>query len=229
MSNKAEILVQRPDSRTLVLDQAAKLFRERGYAGTSLRDIATASGIKSASLYYHFASKDEIVAEVLNIGVSTVHEEVRRRVAALGEHATPADRIREAIAAHLGALLVLDDYTGANIRIFGHVSQQVREATMPPRDRYEDWWRELFADAEARGAFRPGTDVRLVRLLMIGAMNWSMEWHRPRGDAEDSVADIAQSLSDMALHGILAEQELAPTKSGKPQDRSRRARVSVLK
>lgn len=207
MSTVIEPVSSRVDSRTFVLDQAARLFRERGYAETSLRDIATACGIKTASLYYHFASKEEIVAEVLNTGVATVYEEAQRSVDALGEDAAPADRIRAAIAAHLRALLEIDDYTGANIRIFGHVSPHVRAVTMPQRERYEEWWRELLSAAAAAGAFRPGTDVRLVRLLLLGAMNWSVEWHQPRRGSADSVAAIARGLADMALNGVLADSD----------------------
>jgi AcrR family transcriptional regulator len=209
------------DSRRLVLDQAARLFRERGYAETSLRDIAVACGMKPASLYYHFASKEEIVTAVLDTGVLTVSDEVRRGVAALGAEAPAADRLRAAIGAHLRALLELDDYTGANIRIFGHVPPRVRAATMAPRERYENWWRGLLADAAAEGAIRPGTDLRLLRLLLLGAMNWSVEWHRPRRGDADSVARIADTLAGMVQHGVFT-QGTAPLGTV-PQARTRRA------
>lgn len=199
----------RPDSRRLVLDHAARLFRERGYAETSQRDIADACGIRTASLYYHFASKDEIVAEVMSTGIATVSTEVRRQVEALGADAAPAIRLRAAITGHLRAVLEIGDYTGANIRIFGHVPPQVRDLTIAARDEYEAWWRDLLADAAARGAIRPGVDLKLIRLLLLGAMNWAVEWHRP--DAEGSVEAIADTLTAMALHGIFA---------GLPQDTS---------
>ncbi len=205
-------------SRRLVLDQAARLFRGQGYAETSLRDIADACGMKTASLYYHFASKEEIVTAVLNTGVATVYDEARRNVDALGAGAAPEARLRTAIGAHLRALLELDDYTGANIRIFGHVPPHVRAATMAERDRYEDWWRDLLADTAARGAIKPGTDLRLVRLMLLGAMNWSVEWHRLRRGKADSVAAIARGLGDMVLLGILDQTAPPPV-----ADRVRRA------
>jgi AcrR family transcriptional regulator len=197
-------------SRRLILDHAARLFRERGYAETSLRDIATVCGMKTASLYYHFASKEEIVIEVLNTGVTTVSEEAKRRVDMLGPDAPPAARLHAAISAHLHALLELDNYTGANIRIFGHVSPGVRAATMDQRERYEQWWRDLLSDAATRGAIRPDTDVRHLRLLLLGAMNWTVEWHRPRPDEKDSVEAIARSLTSMALHGAFTDPPTQP-------------------
>jgi AcrR family transcriptional regulator len=192
-------------SRLMVLDHAARLFRERGYAETSLRNIAGACSIKTASLYYHFASKDEIVIEVLNTGVARVSAEARMRVDALGDDAAPAERLHAAICGHLHALLQPDSYTGANIRIFGHVPPHVRAATMEQREQYEQWWRDLLADAEAKGMIRPGTDLRTVRLLLLGAMNWAVEWHTPRAGESETVSAIADSLTGMALHGIFAE------------------------
>ena len=59
-----------------ILDAAASLFRQRGYGAVSLRSIAQAAGIKAGSIYYHFASKDEIVTEILNAGILAVHAEV---------------------------------------------------------------------------------------------------------------------------------------------------------
>jgi AcrR family transcriptional regulator len=209
-------------SRRLILDQAAQLLRQRGYAETSMRDIAPGCGMKTASLYYHFPSKEEIVIEVLNTGVATVSEEARRRVDLLSPDAAPAERIRAAISAHLHALLDLDDYTGANIRIFGHVPAHVRAATMAGREHYEQWWRDLLADAAARSAIRPGTDLRHLRVLLLGAMNWSVEWHKPRPDTNDSVDAIAHSLTTLALRGVFIEPPKRPlrprrTKAGKPK------------
>lgn len=189
------------ESRRLVLDHAAKLFRAHGYAAVSLRDIAAACGIKAGSLYYHFASKEQIVAEVLNTGVDTVFDEARRSVEALPPDAPLALRLRAAIGAHLHSLLGLDDYTGANIRIFGHVPERVRAAAVAHRRRYEDWWRALLDRGAAEGAFAPGTDLRLVRLFLLGAMNWSLEWHRP---GSQDVDDIAERLATMVLHGVSA-------------------------
>ena len=210
----------RNGSRRMILDHAARLFRQRGYAETSLRDIATACGMKTASLYYHFASKEEIVTEVLNTGVAAVSEEARRRVDVLGSDAAPAERVQAAISAHLHALLEGDDYTGANIRIFGHVPPHVRVATMQSREQYEQWWRDLLADAAARGAIRPCTDLAHLRLLLLGAMNWSVEWHEPRRD--QSVEAVASSLTALALHGVFIQ---AP----KPQKRPRRTKTGKPK
>jgi AcrR family transcriptional regulator len=189
------------ESRRLVLDHAARLFRAHGYAAVTLRDIAAASGMKTGSLYYHFESKEQIVAEVLNTGVDTVSDQARRSVEALPPDTPLALHLRAAIGAHLHALLGLDDYTGANIRIFGHVPDRVRAAAMAHRRSYEDWWRDLLDRGAAEGAFAPGTDLRLVRLFLLGAMNWSLEWYRP---GSRDVEELAEKLAAMVLHGVAA-------------------------
>src|SRR5690606_13423093 len=79
--------------RLLILNNAAHLFRTKGYAATSLRELAAACDMKAGSIYYHFESKDAIVAEVLHIGVTQVYDEVRRVTTELGKQASSRDLI----------------------------------------------------------------------------------------------------------------------------------------
>ncbi len=202
--------------RRLALNHAARLFRTQGYAAVTMRDIATSCGVKAGSLYYHFASKEQIVVEVLNTGMDMVSARVRRHMGMLPAGAALPLRLRTAIAAHLHTLLGRDDYIAANIRIFGQVPDRVRTEALAHRRLYEDWWQGLLDQAAHDGAFLPGTDVRLVRLFLMGAMNWSLEWHyfsgqdSSPGDAagpdsrEQDVDAIADRLAAMVLHGVSA-------------------------
>ena len=116
-----------------VLNVAARLFREQGYGAVSLRKIAEAAGIKAGSIYYHFGSKDEIVAAVLDAGIQVVHESMRQAVSALPEGTGAEAILRTAIGAHLRALLDASDYSSANVRIFGQVPSEYRRAESWPR------------------------------------------------------------------------------------------------
>ncbi|HUN50820.1 MAG TPA: TetR/AcrR family transcriptional regulator [Candidatus Sulfotelmatobacter sp.] len=185
-------------SRRHILDCAARLVRRQGYAATSLRDIAAASGMKAGSLYYHFASKEEIVTEMLNIGVQTVFGEVRRSVEALGDPPA-ASRVETAVRAHMRAIFEIDDYNGASIRIFGQVPPRVRDAALGERDAYEEYWHKLLEQDAAEGRLRPEVDRTLLRLFLFGAMNWALEWYDPAG--KYSVTDVARALSDIVLRG----------------------------
>src|SRR5689334_12626068 len=89
------------EMRQLVLDTAAALFRDKGYAATTMREVAERCGIRAASLYYHFPAKDEILAEVFDYGVRRVSDAVRAAVERLPASASSYAKVRAAIVAHL--------------------------------------------------------------------------------------------------------------------------------
>ena len=187
------------EGRTLILDTAARLLREDGYAATSLRDIAAECGMKAGSLYYHFASKDEIIGEVLRIGVERVADHVRVSVAALPRDADARTLLQTAVRAHLSALLELHDYTSANVRIFGQVPVAVRDAHIATRDAYERFWTSLLRRCARAGDWNPQRKLPLTRLFVINALNGSLEWFT-HGRA--SVAQIADELTALVLDGL---------------------------
>lgn len=189
-------------SRQRILDCAARLFRQRGYGGTSLRDIAAASGMKSGSLYYHFASKDEIVIDVLNIGVARVTEAVQNAVAGLPSNAPASDVIDVSIHEHLRALHEMGDYTSANVRIFGQVPEAVREGHKPTRRIYEEYWEKLLTRAVKSGELRAGTDPHFMLALLISSLNATLEWFDP---ARGPVDRLATLFSALVRQGIAAK------------------------
>ena len=185
-----------------ILNVAARLFREQGYGAVSLRRIAEAAGIKAGSIYYHFGSKDEIVVAILDEGIWAVHDRMRRAISDVsgGDAATV---LRAAIRAHLRALLDVSDYSSANVRIFGQVPQSVRDANLPARRAYEAEWDGLLSRLKADGALREVVDVRRLRLMLIGALNATLEWFDPeRGSAEA----LASAYADVFLNGVLAKR-----------------------
>ena len=195
-----------PGTRQRVLMVAARLFRTQGYAATPLRDIASAAGMKAGSLYNHFSSKEEIVVEILNLGVQTAFDRVRAEVERLGE-APCRTVLRAAIFAHLTCLLGEDNFTSANIRIFAHVPPHVRDATMTLRHGYERFWVELLGRCAAQGAVRPDIDLRMLSMFLFGAMNWALEWYRP---GRHSIAQLADELVTLYLAADAAEPARRP-------------------
>ena len=202
-----------PEGRRLILDAAARLFRERGYSATSLRDIAAGCGMKAGSLYYHFASKDEIVSEVLRIGVERVAEEVRRAVMALPPDADVRLVLFTAVRTHLWALLELQDYTSANVRIFGQVPLAVREGHNAVRDSYERYWNILLQRCAIEGRFDPERDLRLARLFLFNALNGSLEWYHPGVTSLDA---LARELTDLVLYGLTARNGATDPQAATP-------------
>jgi AcrR family transcriptional regulator len=188
--------------RAQILDSAAWLFRERGYASVTMREIAFAAGMKAGSLYYHFTSKDDIVTEVLNFGVEAVFALVRERVDALPQ-GTPATLVFEAaVTAHMESLLGLQAYTSANTRIFAQVPGHVRTRTLPVREAYERYWDGLFKRMCVEGAVGADKDLRLARLFLFGAMNGALEWFNPEGELP--AAALGRRLALQTLQGLAA-------------------------
>ena len=185
--------------RQLVLDTAARLFRTEGFAGTSLRDIAGEAGMKAASLYHHFESKDAIVGEVLRMGVEQVFAIVRGAVEQLPANAGARALLQTAIHAHLQGMHGLQDYTCANLRIFGQVPRHVREAHLPLRDAYERYWAELLTRCARQGGIDRRRDLRLARLFLIPAMNGTLDWFQ---GGEVSLKAIAVELTELVLNGL---------------------------
>jgi AcrR family transcriptional regulator len=182
-------------SRRLILDTAARLLRSGGYHQTTLREIAEAVGIRKASLYHHFASKEEIVEAVVNDGVRFVHDAV---VAALVDTrgTTPRQRLEAAIIAHLTALHGQRDYTTASFRVFTFGATPVPESVRAARRAYEGVWRGLIAELQTAGALPPERSPDLMRYMILGAMNGSIDWFRP---GRFVIADVAQEFASLVL------------------------------
>ena len=186
-------------TRRKILDAAARTFRDKGYAATTLNDIADAAEIRAASLYYYFRSKEDLLDAVFGIGMQRVVDAVRQRAAALPANAPLADRIQAAIEAHLEMLLQQGDYTSANIRIFGQVPKSVQRRQLPLREDYAEFWRELLDKAQKAGEIRTDIDLGIMRMLIFGALNWCTEWHDPR---KGPVREIARQACVLVLEGI---------------------------
>lgn len=211
-SSSAKLGTPVSEGRQLVLDTAAKLFREEGYASTSLRDIAAEAGMRAASLYHHFESKDAIVGEVLRIGVERVFEHVQTSVDELPVDASPHAILQVAIHSHLQGMLQLQDYTSANVRIFGQVPLHVKEAHLPLRDAYERYWASLLVRCSKSGPIDRQRDLRLARLFLITAMNGTPDWFQ---GGEVSLKAMADELTELILSGLLSRSQ-SDVSSSKP-------------
>lgn len=165
-------VVPRADNRLpLILDSAARFFSEKGFGYTSMRDIAGAAGMLPGSLYYHFASKEELLVAVYAEGVRRIKEAV---VAALARGGAPWTRLENACAAHLEGLLEDSDYGQVVIRVRPEDAPEVAAQLVALRDEYE----RTFAQALDALPLPPRTDRRVLKLMLMGALNWSQTWYR---------------------------------------------------
>jgi len=157
-----------------LLDVAARLFAERGYAGTSMRDIAVEVKMLPGSMYYHFASKEELLVAVYRAGVTELQTATATAMAAASE---PWARLEALCAAHLETVMRDSDYAHVLIRVMPDDIPAAAERLRELRDSYE----AVFRDAIAQLPLPARSDRRALRLMLIGALNWAALWFDPQG------------------------------------------------
>jgi len=172
-----------------ILEAAARLFAAKGYAATSIRDIAQQVGILSGSLYYHFASKEEVLLEVHARGVSQVTEAVEKAVANSAKD--PWSRMSAACHAHLEVLLGDSPFSQVITPQFpSHFDGDIRATLLAQRDSYE----EIFRGLVKALPLPKKLDRRHFRLALLGALNWTPTWYQ--ADGLDTPSKIATGIVD---------------------------------
>ncbi len=165
-----------------LLDEAARAFAQRGFAAASVREIVEPVGMLPGSRYCHFATKEALLAAVYREGVERIGAAVDAAVATLDD---PWQRLEAACVAHLGSLLDQTDYAQVVIRVRPNDAPAAEAELIALRDSYEKRFTRLVA---ALPLSRP-TDRTMLRLMLVGALNWSQTWYRAgRGTTPEKIA-----------------------------------------
>lgn len=174
-----------PDNR--VLQAAARQFRERGYAATTLRDIARGAGMLPGSVHYRYRSKEDILAALMEHAIDRLIEGVRAVTATV---TNPLERVRLAMIEHLRILLSGEDSVYVLLYDWRSLSPAAERAIARQRQRYEQFADDLLAQAAALAPVRPGVDLYLLRQFAFGASNWAAQWHDPKSSyTPEAIAD----------------------------------------
>jgi AcrR family transcriptional regulator len=164
--------------------QAARLFAEKGYHGTSIGDLAEAMGVQKGSLYAHIDSKADLLWEVARDGAAAFHAALD----SLPEPLSATERIRLALRAHLHVVAEQLDVATVFIREWRYLDGQRREEFLAERRRYEERFRALFREGRELGELRVDLDDATAALLALSAANWAYTWLRS-GEDTDALAD----------------------------------------
>jgi AcrR family transcriptional regulator len=186
-------------TRVRILDAAAYVLSRQGYAGTRLSDVAQRASIQTPAIYYYFASRDDLIEEVMACGLADMREHLRSTLAALPPDTTAIDKILAAAETHLRHELEISDYTTASIRNHGQIPVRLRHRADQEGNSYGSIWRQLFDDAVRAGQLRPDVDPRIAQMLVMGALNWAAEWWDPSRTPLDAIVAAAQVLIRGAL------------------------------
>jgi AcrR family transcriptional regulator len=193
-----------PDSKSAltrrrILDAAAQVLSVKGYGGLRLTDVAAVAEIQAPAIYYYFPGREDLIEEVMWAGIAEMREHVLGVLDALPAKSSPLDRLLAAVEAHLRHALEISDYTTASIRNSGQVPQAIRKRQVREEERYGEVWRKLINDLARSGALRPELDLYIAQMLVLGALNWTVEWWDSRRGSVDEVVSNAQTL---VRHGL---------------------------
>lgn len=197
----------------IVLGVAGRLFREKGFAATTVRELATAAGMLPGSLHYRFPTKESLLVELMERGMMQAIERVR---AAIEVENTPLKKMRSALREHLSILVEGDDAIYVNLYEFRSVTGTARDRILRLRDAYEALWDGMLHAAVGAGLIRAGVDLRMVRFLLLGAVNWSAQWYEENQSyTPEEVADAFFSISafgfcNAGVGGLLAQSAERP-------------------
>src|SRR5512139_24617 len=184
-------------TRDDILDAAAQVFRQKGFHGASMANIAEAVNLQKASLYHHVSSKQEILFELLDRALELLLE----RISPIARMDLPADeRLRRMIREYLQILAENTDLSV--VLLFEHRSLEGRQHArhIPNRDKFENLWRDVLKDGVRSKQF-VCDDIPLTTRALLGIMNWTITWYRPNGAL--TIDQIAGHYSNLLLNGLL--------------------------
>jgi AcrR family transcriptional regulator len=172
---------------------AARLFRRQGFDATSTRDIAAATGMQSGSPFYHFKSKQDLLYAVMEEGMRNAIERQQALMARTGELA-PQERLRQLVRHHFDILLGPgSDFIPVMLYEARAITPRQRAALAALQSDYEAPWVPVLQALHEDG--RLHAEVKLARLLIFGALNWSAQWYdRRKGATLDELTDAALGL-----------------------------------
>ena len=178
---------------------AARLFREKGFDGTTVRDIAHAVGMRSGSPFYHFANKHELLMAVMEEGLRLGLD--RTRLALADTTMTATERFRQLVRTHYGILHDTgSDFIPVMLYDWRSLPAQYKRRIIELKDRYDAIWQRTLDELHAQGLLR--ADAKLARLMILGAINFSATWYRakPRSAKRVDLDELAAQTVALVLH-----------------------------
>jgi AcrR family transcriptional regulator len=180
-----------------IVDAAARVFAERGFHGASTQDIADVLGIRQASLYYYFASKEQALEVVCLKGVEGFFEAA---AAIAATAATPPEKLRRLITSHLTPLIDRAHFVRVFLNERQHLPRESRRRIGRQSRALERVFEGVLKEGVQRGDFRADLDVRLTALAVLGMCNAAPSWYGKEPDA--SIERIVDAFARLALDGL---------------------------
>lgn len=164
--------------REHVLAASARLFRERGYERTTVKEIAEACNMLPGSLHYRYPSKESLLVDLMRLALEQASTSLMQAIAGVSD---PIEQLRRGINAHLQLLVSGSDMVYVLLFEWRSLQGQARNEMIQLRDRYEALWRAMLQSIAAQGVIRQDVDLQLLRLIGLGALNWVATWFHDEG------------------------------------------------
>lgn len=183
-----------------IIQAAQGLFAERGYAATSMRDLAKAIGIEPASLYSHIKGKEDLLSGICFRIAGEFFEAFEE---ATGKANGVEDHFRLAIRAHIQVIANNLDATGVFFNEWRHLTGSSLTDFMERRQQYEDLFKTILKQGIEEGHFRQ-VEVSFTMRLIFSALNGTHKWYKPNGVL--SPAEVADNITEFLLKGLKNEK-----------------------
>jgi AcrR family transcriptional regulator len=183
-------------TRQDILEAAAQVFRQKGFHGASMQDIAKAVNLQKPSLYHHVSSKQEILLALLDRALELLLE----RISPIATQELPADeKLQEMIRVYLQILTENTDLSA--VLLFEHRSLERKQHArhVPNRDKFEALWRDVLTEGVAAKLF-VCDDPALTARAILGILNWTITWYHQ--DGPRPIDQIADHYSGLLLNGL---------------------------
>jgi TetR/AcrR family transcriptional regulator, cholesterol catabolism regulator len=180
-----------------ILEAAAQMFHERGYADTSVQDVANAVGLLKGSLYYYIDSKEDLLFRVLE----DVHAQAKQILDVVPEmDVPPLERLAAYVRGHIEFNLRNIEKVAVYYHDFAQLKPERRAEIVTTRKRYEEFVIGLIEEAQAGGEVDPGLDAHVAAYSVLGMLNWVYTWYRPGGKV--SISDFADLVAEIVVGGL---------------------------
>ncbi|WP_290525954.1 MULTISPECIES: TetR/AcrR family transcriptional regulator [Alcanivorax] len=184
--------------RVFVLGAAARLFRQKGFDKTTVKEIAEACDMLPGSLHYRYPSKESILVDLMRLALEQASTALSEAIRGESE---PLEQLRQGINAHLELLVGGSDMVYVLLFEWRSLQGQSRKEMIDLRDRYELLWSAMIQSLSSQNLIRADVDRDLLRLIGLGALNWVATWFNEGG--RYTVKDIGDFVWVVIKDGVL--------------------------
>lgn len=186
-------------NKTEILNIAGDLFSQRGYHGTTMRELARSLDLRGASLYSHIASKEEMLWEIVRQAAG----EFLAQAEVVPQDIAPEEQLRRLIRGHLA--VIANELQNATVffQEWKFLEQPLRGKITTLRDAYEGHFRRVIEEGTRQGVFHVD-DTRLATLFVLSALNWTYQWYHAGGEL--TMEQLAEQYSTFILRALTCGQ-----------------------